>query len=303
MMLGLVLLVVGGLLVASYLALGPIIRKVVSRAAARQEAAPTPTSWPAIIGRHVPAVRPLTDEQRARLLHAMRDLITSCHWEGCGGLALTEEMQLVIAAQACLLTLELPGEPYPNLHSVLIYPGTFRPVGAAACRAWLRMGEAAPQLPELGESWPDGTVVVAWDSALAGGEDPRDGQNVTIHEFAHLIDFQYGLACDELDLTHLLAPRDTPTPEPNIPGGDTWRKVLTESFERQCALIDRGQPTPLRKYAATNKAEFFAVATEAFFEKPAELRAAFPELYDHLRRFFRQDPLRLARSPARAPVP
>src|SRR4029077_14051890 len=99
-MLALVLLVAGGLLAGAYLAIGPLLRKAVRQAAARQDAAPIATNWPPVIERHVPAVRALTEEQRARLLHAVRDLIASCHWEACGGLALTQEMQLVIAAQA-----------------------------------------------------------------------------------------------------------------------------------------------------------------------------------------------------------
>jgi Mlc titration factor MtfA (ptsG expression regulator) len=268
---------------------------------AREEREPIPAAWQTVIEQRVPAVAALTAEQRQRLLHAVRDLITTCHWEGCGGLLLTQEMQLVIAGQACLLTLELPGEPYPNLRAVLVYPGTFRPAQALDPRKWSPASVPEPQFPELGEAWTSGTVVVAWDAARVGGEDPTDGRNLVIHEFAHLIDFQYGLARGDPDLTGLLQNPAEDIPGPHIPGGDTWRRALAESFERHCAQIEEGTPTLLDKYAATNETEFLAVATEAFFERPGPLRAAYPQLYAHLSQFLRQDPAILTQPGPRRP--
>src|SRR4051794_19933108 len=106
----LVLLAGAALLGGGFLLLRPLIAKLLTLAVDREERAPIPSEWPMLIERRVPAVRVLTSEQRDRLLDAVRDLIQTRHWEGCGGLTLTPEMQLVIAAQACLLTQELPGE-------------------------------------------------------------------------------------------------------------------------------------------------------------------------------------------------
>jgi len=299
-MYGLVVLAGAALLTGGYVALGPLIRKAVLEAAAREESAPLPATWLPVIRQRVPAVNALTEAQQERLLHAVRDLIAACHWEGCGGLVLTQEMQLVIAAQACLLTLELAGDPYPNLRTVLVYPDTFRPVRAVDPRMTTRGTDPDPRLPELGEAWRTGTVVVSWDAALAGGSNPSDGRNVIIHEFAHLIDFQYDLVRGDADLSLISAEAGAHSPDPHIPGGATWRRVLAESYERHCTQIEAGTPTLLGQYAATNETEFFAVATEAFFEVPAQLRTAYPQLYSHFSRFFRQDP---AHPPAETKAP
>ncbi|HEY8104973.1 MAG TPA: M90 family metallopeptidase [Gemmatimonadales bacterium] len=287
---GLVFLAGAALLVGGYLALGPLIRRLVTYSIAREGRVPVPADWRGVIERRVPGLGILTDAQRDRLLDAVRDLLSTRHWEACGGLALTTEMQLTIAAQACLLTLELPGDPYPRLKAILIYPSTFVPGHSVDMRKWMHASVAEPALPELGEAWPTGTVVIAWDAALDGGANPSDGRNVVIHEFAHLIDFQYGLTHGDPDLTGLLHSSNEPIPAPDIPGGQTWRRMLAESFERHCGDVERRVPTVLDRYAATNEAEFFAVSTEVFFEQPAKLRAAYPQLYDHLSRLFRQDP-------------
>jgi Mlc titration factor MtfA (ptsG expression regulator) len=287
---GLVLLAGAVLLGGGFLLLRPLVAKLLTLAIDREEQVPIPAEWPPLIERRVAAVRALTSEQRKRLLHAVRDLITTRHWEGCGGLVLTPEMQLVIAAQACLLTLELPGEAYPSLKSILIYPSTFVAARAVDLRKWTRASVAEAPVPELGEAWNSGTVVVAWDAAVEGGRDAADGQNVVLHEFAHLIDYQFGLTGGGFDAGALMRDANERTRAPSIPGGDTWRPVLAAAFERHYVEIERGTPTLLGAYAATNDSEFFAVATEVFFEKPAELLAAYPDLYQQLAKLFRQDP-------------
>jgi Mlc titration factor MtfA (ptsG expression regulator) len=287
---GLVVLAGAVLLIGGYFTLAPLIRKWVTSAVARKEETPIQADWRRLIERRMPAVSALTDLQRDRLLHAVRDLLRTRHWEGCGGLALTSEMQLIIAAQASLLTLELPGDPYPRLETLLVYPSTFVPTRAVDVRKWTRGSVAEPSLPELGEAWSSGTVVVAWDAALDGSQNGSDGRNVVIHEFAHLLDFQYRLTRGDPDLSGLVRNAEESAASPNIPGGDTWRQVMSQSFERHCAEVDQGTAALLDRYAATNEAEFFAVSTEVFFERPAGLRAAYPLLYEQLSRFFGQDP-------------
>jgi Mlc titration factor MtfA (ptsG expression regulator) len=183
-------------------------------------------------------------------------------------------MQVIVAAHACLLVLEQPGEPYPSLRNVLVYPGTFRPRRFS----WTPSADAQNQEePALGESWKHGVVILAWDSAEAGARDPNDGQNVVLHEFAHQLDAAGG----QLDGT------------PRIPDATalaSWTTMLEVDFEHLVADAEAGTHGVLDHYGATNRAEFFAVATEAFFERPMELQRERPALYDALRRYYGQDP-------------
>jgi Mlc titration factor MtfA (ptsG expression regulator) len=192
-------------------------------------------------------------------------------------------MQVVIAAHACLLVLEHPGDPYPGLETVLVYPGTFRPRRFS----WTPSADSDPENPALGESWKHGVVILAWDSALAGAADPADGHNVVLHEFAHQLDTASG---DADGIPRL----------PDATSLASWGAMLERDFERLYREAESGVQGVLDHYGASDRAEFFAVATEAFFERPAELRRERPELYDALRRYYRQDPA----SPGEAePVP
>jgi MtfA peptidase len=235
---------------------------------------PVPALWRSLLTSRVPLTDRLTPAQRERLLLKMQTLIQGCRWEGCGGLRLTEEMQVIIAAHACLLVLEQLGEPYPNLRNILVYPGTFRPRRFS----WTPSADAEDQEePSLGESWKQGVVILAWDSAEAGARDPRDGENVVLHEFAHQLDASSG----QFDGTPRL---------PNATALASWTKMLDMNFEQLVSEAEAGTPGVLDHYGATNRAEFFAVATEAFFERPTELRQERPALYEALRRYYGQDP-------------
>jgi Mlc titration factor MtfA (ptsG expression regulator) len=233
---------------------------------------PIPTFWRALVQSRVPLSHRLSPEQLQRLLEKMQGLILGCRWEGCAGLRLTEEMPVIVAAHACLLVLEQPGEPYPDVDTILIYPSSFRPRRFS----WTPSAEAEED-PALGESWRHGVVILAWDSALAGAADPADGQNVVLHEFAHQLDGVSGA----LDGTPRL---------PDAISLASWSAMLECDFARLGREADDAVQGVLDHYGATNPAEFFAVATEAFFERPAELRRERPELYQALRQYYRQDP-------------
>jgi MtfA peptidase len=233
-----------------------------------------PIFWRTLLASRVPLTRRLTSSQRDRLLVKMQHLIRGCRWEGCGGLRLTEDMQVVIAAHACLLVLEQPGEPYPSLRSVLVYPGTFRPRRFS----WTPSADAENQEdPTLGESWKHGVVILAWDSAEEGALDPRDGRNVVIHEFAHQLDGNNG-------------PFDGVPRLQNATALASWAVMLEAQYDDLVGKAESGMAGVLDHYGATDRAEFFAVATEAFFERPAELRSERPALYEALREYYRQDP-------------
>jgi len=248
------------------LLLGPRARPAIYR--------PVPGLWRSLLASRVPLADRLTPAQRERLLLKMQHLIQGCRWEGCSGLRLTEEMQVLIAAHACILVLEQPGEPYPSLRNILVYPGTFRPRRFS----WTPSADAEDQEePSLGESWKQGVVILAWDSAEAGARDPGDGENVVLHEFAHQLDATSG----QLDGTPRL---------PNATALASWTNMLDINFEQLVSEAEAGTLGVLDHYGATNRAEFFAVATEAFFERPTDLQQERPALYEALRRYYGQDP-------------
>jgi Mlc titration factor MtfA (ptsG expression regulator) len=195
-------------------------------------------------------------------------------FEGCGGLRITDEIRVTIAAQACILLLHRRTDYFPKLVSILVYPSTYvvrggRPIG----------GGLVTDDPEarLGESWEAGVVVLVWDSVRAGAGDIHDGHNVVLHEFAHQLDQESGAG----------------NGAPILPRRSmyvAWARVLGHDFDQLVRDTERDHRTLIDQYGATNPAEFFAVATETFFEKPRQLRSQYPALYGQLQQFYRQDP-------------
>jgi Mlc titration factor MtfA (ptsG expression regulator) len=194
--------------------------------------------------------------------------------EGCRGLDLTEEIRVTIAAQACLLLLHMDYPRYLRVRRVLVYPSTFVP---KTVKPPGNLEIHRPARPTLGEGWRGGVVVLSWDAVRHGASVIEDGRNVVLHEFAHMLDLEDS-AFD------------------GVPVFDTasayraWAAALALRFTLHVDATKRGRRRPIREYGATNRAEYFAVATEAFFEKPWQLRKREPELYTQLVDFFRQDP-------------
>lgn len=234
-----------------------------------------PAQWRAVIEERVPLVRRLATAEWDRLLDLVQVFLREKGFEGVGGIEVTEEMKLIVAAQACLLILNLDAGCYPGVRSVILYPSTFMP-RTPAIDGRIYVGVIPHPEPLLGEH-TRGAVVLAWDSALRAAADSDDGQNVVLHEFAHELDREDGYV-DGVPL--LEAPSST----------RAWARVLQSRFEELRRAAESGQPDVLNIYGATNRAEFFAVATEAFFGKAAELRNRYPDLYDELKTFYRQDP-------------
>lgn len=222
----------------------------------------------------LPLVRRLPEADRRPLLAKAQAIVAATHWEGCAGLTLTDDMCAQIALQAALLVRALPGDPYPRLRSVLVYPSTFFPRQFS----WMPSRDAAQTDPTLGEAWTEGTVILSWASARDGASDPDDGYNVVLHEFAHQLDMMSG------------APDGVPVlPERERPA---WAATIDREYEQLVREAERGADGVLDHYGATDRAEFFAVATEAFFERAHRLERERPRLYAALRQFYRQDPAR-----------
>jgi Mlc titration factor MtfA (ptsG expression regulator) len=232
---------------------------------------PFPPEWRAILDRNVPFVSRLDDAERRTLEDRVRIFLGEKRFEGCGGLELTDEMRVTVAAQACLLLLHLDEtDVFPTVESVLVYPSAYR-----APNVRQPGGIVMDEVARAGESWQQGTLVLAWDAVLRGAHDPR--HNVVLHEFAHALDQEDGSA----DGAPVLPARAMYAP---------WARVLGAEFEQLTREIREGHATSIDPYGGTNPAEFFAVVTEAFFGQPRELRAGHPSLYEQLRAFYRQDP-------------
>lgn len=237
-------------------------------------AQPFPEEWRAILARNVPRLSQLSEEERHRLEQKILVFLDEKPFEGCGGLEITDEIRVTIAAEACLLLLGRDDDDdYPDLDTILVYPSTF------VAKTEQRAGAVVIEGPSarLGESWRRGLVVLAWDDVLRGARRPSDGHDVVLHEFAHQLDTEDGAA----DGAPLLPQRAM---------YQTWARVLGAEYERLIEDDERGRATVLDTYGATSPAEFFAVATEAFFEKPRQLKERHGELYEQLRAFYRQDP-------------
>ena len=239
---------------------------------------PLSASATAILERDVPYLRSLSREDRRELDGLIQIFLAEKVFTGCAGLEITEQMRLVIAAEACILLLRREADRvYPALQSVLVYPSAYV---AKAPRVGTGGLVIEGRQVRLGESWGSGTLVLSWDDVQQGGADIHDGHNVVFHEFAHQLDQQAGRGPGAPELgkrSSYLA----------------WARVLGAEYEELTESVHRHRKTLIDGYGATNPAEFFAVVTECFFEKGVQLRKRHPELYDQLRGFYRRDPAAL----------
>ena len=247
---------------------------------------PFPQGWLAILERNVGFFRRLSAEDRSELLGHIQVLLAEKRFEGCGQLQLTDEIVVTISAQACLLLLHRKTNYFPRLITILVYPSSYavaenRPIQEHMI--WeestsIRLGETARQM---------GSMVLAWDAVKFGASDPSDGKNLVLHEFAHQLDYENLLADGVPAL---------PTRRDQL----AWREVMRTEFASLRAAEQTGIPTLLDTYGATNPPEFFAVATEAFFERPCALRSHHPRLYAQLQSYFQQDPVEFSAERTRA---
>ncbi len=230
--------------------------------------------WLAILDRNLPLHAKLPVEIRELLHERIARFVAAVRFEGCNDLELTEEMILTVAAQACLLVIHREGTPYPGLKVVYLYPTTFSSVQKQVDGTGV-VTEGV--IHRLGESWEMGTVVLAWDSVEQGARNIHDARNVTFHEFAHQLDHEDGAT-------------DGAPALPSRQAYRSWARVFQENYADFIGKLKDGRKTLIDSYGATNPAEFFAVATETFFEKPRQLSERRPELYQELMGYYGLDP-------------
>lgn len=260
-----------GLIIAGIL-FSPILMK---QRRSRLKNRPFPSLWNAIIENHLPIYLHLSPVERRRLQGHIRVFLAEKQFIGCGGLQVTEEMKLAIAAVACLLLLNERGEYFPKLRSILIYPSTYFVNETVATGNYI---VEERRVARLGESWTHDQVILSWEQVKQDTLDWRDGHNVVLHEFAHQLDQEDGKA------------EGVPILQRNSDYA-IWAKVMAEEYQQLCNDVQRSVKTVMDSYGTTNPAEFFAVATETFFEKPQQLLKKHSALYELLQRYYQLDPV------------
>ncbi len=237
---------------------------------------PFPEAWREVLSHNVAHYAWLTPEERSTLEQLVQVFVAEKRWEAFQGLAMTDEIRVTIAGQACLLVLGLDHELFRNVETIYVYPSTVLP--KRVDDPYFSRPEIVEDgvLPILGEAHLRGPVVLSWDAVRRAGRHPERGHNLVIHEFAHKLDMLDGYA----DGTPVLG---------DASEYERWRDVCDEEYDRLVRRAERGESTLLDPYGSLHPAEFFSVVTEAFFDHPIALEEEHPELYRVFSSFYRQD--------------
>ena len=215
----------------------------------------------------------LSEELKKELHGRINIFLDEKEFIGCAGLQISTEIRITIAGNACLLLLKRDKRCFPGFTTILMYPDTY----VAKEIKSDGMVELHEESTRSGESWYRGPVVLSWADVMRGSLDHSDGHNVVLHEFAHKLD-EENKAMNGLpvlrDSSHYAE----------------WADVLSKEFDSLLVRVDRGTNSVIDSYGAVSPAEFFAVATESFFEKPLQMKDKLPELYQQLKRFYNLDP-------------
>jgi len=240
----------------------------------RALSAPFPDAWVEILERNIGVYKNLPMPLRLQLRLLIKQFLHEKHFSGARGLQVTDEMRVTVAAQACMLQLNRHSGLYPQLKYIILYPSAFvvsRPeVDGSGVVSHGQKGL-------LGESWQNGKVILAWDNVLQGARNFVDGSNVVLHEFTHQLDSETGSA----DGAPLLVGESSYR---------SWAGALSAEFEELQRDVRIGRRSFMDHYGATNPAEFFAVATETFFEKPGSMAGQHQDLFNVLKSYYRVDP-------------
>jgi hypothetical protein len=237
---------------------------------------PFPQPWKDLLEENVRSYRRLTAAEQGRVRDYVQIFAAEKHWEGCGGQQITDEVRVTVAGLVAILVLGLEAEYFDHVLSILVYPDAY--VARASTGAGpgvIIEGDSARQ----GEAWYRGPVILSWSDVLAGGLERVHGRNLVFHEFAHQLDMLNGRRADGVP------------PLETAAQAERWTKVVGEHYRELVHDCSRGHAALLDCYGATSPAEFFAVATETFFQRPSAMQHRHPELYACLREFYRQDPV------------
>jgi Mlc titration factor MtfA (ptsG expression regulator) len=225
-----------------------------------------------LLRQHMPLYERLPSELQLRLQGLVNVFLNDKSFFGSGGLEVTDEMRLAIAGNACLLLLNQDDPCFPGSSTILLYPDTIVTQTVKHDGPIVREGQSA----RLGESWHRGPVILSWADVLRGVDNPEDGHNVVIHEFAHKLD-EENVSMDGL-----------PVLREHADYAD-WARIMSEEFAGLIERTRNNRNRVLDGYGSTSPAEFFAVATEAFFEKGKNMKERVPKLYAQLQQYYGVD--------------
>jgi len=243
-----------------------------------------PPLWEHALG-HAAVLHRLDRNQRLRLRQLAGHFMRIKTVGGAQGLYVNDEMRVFIAAQACLLILELDFGYFDGWHEVIVYPGSF----LVAREEYDEAGVVHQYRHALnGEAWGRGPVILSWQDIRPGVQPHGPGSNVILHEFAHKLDLLNGAA-------NGMPPLHSGMSRP------AWTRALSTAYRDLCDKVDHGRHTDIDPYACESPAEFFAVFTENFFERPELLQEMYPAVYQQFALFYRQDPVRKAPQAAEGP--
>lgn len=233
---------------------------------------PIPESiWQSVVDQ-LPFLQGLTRDEFRQLREWTTIFLHDKKINGVQGLVVTETMRVMIAVQACLLILKLDPEYYDDWVEVIVYPGRFILDHAYTDETGI---VHTRRIVASGESWQAGPVILSWEDVVHVHHE--SGYNVVIHEFAHKLDMLNGSANGYPPLHSDMDPR-------------IWAAVFSQAYEIFCRQVEQGEVTIMSPYAAEDPAEFFAVSSEVFFTRPHRVKQYFPEMYQQLARYYRQDP-------------
>lgn len=225
-----------------------------------------------IVNAQVPIIRKLPKDLRGALEGKINLFLDQVDFIGCDGLDVTEDMQVSIAAQACLLVVNTD-QWYDNLTTILVYPGAFK----SKQRRHSGYVVTEQEIIRSGESWNRGPVILSWAHSQRGALNDHDGRNVVFHEFAHQLDDLSG------------ATNGVPVLSNGQSFGE-WETAFLNGYKTHVHAVENGKPTVIDPYGAEGHEEFFAVSVEVFFERPHALKSSDPAIYEQLSKLFHLDP-------------
>jgi Mlc titration factor MtfA (ptsG expression regulator) len=263
-------LAAGLVTLAVVVAIAVSIAVVPSLRRARIARAPFPKGFREVLEREVAFYRRLSPAERERFEDEVAIFLAEQNIAGKRGAKVDDELRVLVAASAIMLVFGRPGFRYPTTRDIVIYDESFSK----------DYEEGGTEANVLGMVHGSGPIIFSSRALKHGFANERDGLNVGLHEFAHVLDFDAGQA-------------------DGVPAMMPWGALRpwTQVMHSETALVE-ARRSVLRSYAATNEAEFFAVATEAFFERPVQLRDKHPELYRLLKETYGQDPAAQSAPPA-----
>lgn len=236
---------------------------------------PFPHAWRQIIRRRMPYFSSMPTDLQLQLKKHIQVFIAEKEFLGQEGITINDDIKVTVAAQACLLLLNRKTDYYPNLKTIVLYPGAFVKKQMQSDQIGLHSEKTSVM---LGESWQFGRIVLSWQHTVEGARSPNDGANVVIHEFAHQLDQETGSANGAPALGKRTSYK-------------RWSKVFEREFKQLKRQTEQGLTSLLDSYGATNPAEFFAVASEVYFEQSQLLYQQHRSLYQQLKKFYQVDPV------------